>query len=96
VGVGVALAAGDLSVPPGWTGALEVLLAGAGWGSVLAAGETDAPGLGWGNCGALALGLGWLLGDAGADELAVCGWLAAAADCPAAPVFLPAWPRWTT
>jgi hypothetical protein len=78
--VGVALAVVDLSVPPGCTGAVELLLAGAGSGSVLGAGEADTPGLGLGSCGALALalGLGWLLGSAGADELAVSGWLAAA------------------
>jgi len=97
--VGVAVAIGDLSVPPGWTGALEVLLAGAGCGSVVGAGETDVPGLGWGSGGGLVLELGWLLGNGGADELVVCDWPAVAADCAAdrlAPAFVPAWSMRTT
>src|SRR6266702_1129441 len=56
VAVAVGVAIGDLSVPPGVSGALElVVVAGAGCGSPPAPGVAEVPGLGWGSGGGLAL-----------------------------------------
>jgi len=91
VGVAVAVALGDLSVPPGESGFDLPLLAGAGCGSPPGTGATEEPGLGRGSGGGLALGLGWLLGCGVADWLAdwlveaIPAWLPRAATdpCPA-------------
>jgi len=66
VGVAVGVAIGDLSVPPG-VSCFALLLAGAGCGSPPGEGPAEMPGLGWGSDGALALGLGWLLGNGVVD-----------------------------
>jgi hypothetical protein len=64
VGVAVGVAIGDFSVPPGVRCFEPVLCAGAGSGSAVP-GVADEPGLGCGRAGALALGLGWVLGSGG-------------------------------
>jgi hypothetical protein len=64
VGVAVGVAIGDFSVPPGVRCFEPVLCAGAGSGSAVP-GAADEPGLGCGRAGALALGLGWVLGSGG-------------------------------
>src|SRR5262249_59229434 len=62
VGVDVAVAAGDLTVPPGVRFFSLGLCAGAGCGSEVP-GEAGWAGLGCSRAGGLAPGLGWLLGN---------------------------------
>jgi hypothetical protein len=65
VGVAVGVAAGDLSVPPGFGRFELVLWAGAGSGRAVLGAAADEAGLGCGRTAWLALGLGCVLGGDG-------------------------------
>jgi len=72
VAVAVGVAIGDLSVPPGVSGGLELaLLAGAGCGRPPVPGVAEVPGLGCGSGGGAVLGLGCVLGSGDGED-----WLA--------------------